>query len=114
MPPRSRSAPETIRGDHCPFRSLIIWAVASCNDPQVRNRENKLTLKLLPRDNAKAIAQAYFGRQSKIGRMLGDGPYSLSYGKAKPCTVVLRWNTEDHPEYPYLEAIHLKTMDWNP
>lgn len=90
---------------------VIVWAVASCTDERVRNREKKLTLKLLPRDNAKEIAQAYFGRQSRIGMMLEDGNYSLSYGKAKACTVVLRWNTEDNPEYPYLEAIDLKTMD---
>jgi hypothetical protein len=93
---------------------VIVWAVASCNDERVLNREKKLTLKLLPRDNAKEIAQAYFGRQSRIGMMLEDGNYSLSYGKAKACTVVLRWNTEENPEYPYLEAIDLKTMDWNP
>jgi hypothetical protein len=39
---------------------------------------------------------------------------SLAGGKAKLCTVVLRWNTEDQPEYPYLEAVDIKTMDWNP
>lgn len=93
---------------------VIIWALASCNDENVPNREKKLTLKLLPRDNCKEIARAYFGRQSKIGTMLEDGTYSLSYGKAKACTVVLRWNTEDDPKHPYLEAINLKTLDWNP
>ncbi|MEO8614318.1 MAG: hypothetical protein ABI600_04195 [Luteolibacter sp.] len=93
---------------------VIISAVASCNDERVPNREKKLTLKLLPRDNTKEIARAYFGRQSKIGTMLEDGTYSLSYGKAKACTVVLRWNTEDNPQAPYLEAMDLKTLDWNP
>ncbi|MEO5916150.1 MAG: hypothetical protein ABIS50_18075 [Luteolibacter sp.] len=93
---------------------VIIYAVASCNDENVPNREKKLTLKLLPRDETKEIARAYFGRQSKIGRMLEDGTYSLSFGKARACTVMLRWNTEDRPETPYLEAIDLKTLDWNP
>lgn len=93
---------------------VIISAVASCNDERVPNRDKKLTLKLLPRDNTKEIARAYFGRQSKIGMMLEDGTYSLSYGKAKACTVVLRWNVEDNPQTPYLEAIDLKTLDWNP
>lgn len=93
---------------------VIISAVASCNDERVPDREKKLTLKLLPRDNTKEIARAYFGRQSNIGMMLEDGTYSLSYGKAKACTVVLRWNTEDNPQAPYLEAIDLKTLDWNP
>jgi len=93
---------------------VIVSAVASCNDENVPNREKKLTLKLLPRDNAKEIARAYFGRQSKIGTMLEDGTYSLSYGKAKACTVVLRWNMEDRPETPYLEATELRSLDWNP
>ena len=93
---------------------VTISAVASCNEEHVPNREKKLTLKLLPRDNTKEIARAYFGRQSKIGRMLEDGTYSLSYGKAKACTVMLRWNVEDKPDMPYLEAIDLKTLDWNP
>lgn len=93
---------------------VTISAVASCYDVRVPNHEKKLTLKLLPRDNAKEIALAYFGRQSKIGLMLEDGTYSLSYGKAKACTVMLRWNTEDKPDMPYLEAIDLKSLDWNP
>ena len=46
--------------------------------------------------------------------MLENGTYSLSYGKAKACTVMLRWNTEDNPSMPYLEALTLKTLDWNP
>lgn len=93
---------------------VIVYAVASCTDPKIPNREKKLTLKLLARDNTKEIAQAYFGRMSKIGEMLEDGTYSLSYGKARSCTLMLRWNTEDNPEHPYLEAIALKALDWNP
>ncbi len=93
---------------------VIISAVASCNNVDVPNREKKLTLKLLARDNTKEIAEAYFGRQSRIGRMLEDGTYSLGYGRAKACTVLLRWNLEDNPEKPYLEALDLKTLDWNP
>ncbi|MCU0749671.1 MAG: hypothetical protein MUF13_09025 [Akkermansiaceae bacterium] len=93
---------------------VIVSAVASCMDPKIPNREKKLTLKLLPRDNTKEIALAYFGKMSKIHEMLEDGTYSLSYGKAKSCTVMLRWNTEDNAEYPYLEAIALKALDWNP
>lgn len=92
----------------------IVYAVASCSDPKIPNRDKKLTLKLLARDNTKEIAQAYFGKLSKIGEMLEDGTYSLSYGNAKSCTVLLRWNTEDVPEYPYLEAVAVKALDWNP
>lgn len=93
---------------------ITVSAVASCNEEHVPNREKKLTLKLLSRDNTKEITRAYFGRQSKIGEMLEDGTFSLSYGKAKACTVMLRWNTEDNPSMPYLEALTLKTLDWNP
>lgn len=93
---------------------VTVSAVASCNDETVPNREKKLTLKLLSRDNTKEIARAYFGRQSKISEMLEDGTFSLSYGKAKACTVMLRWNAEDNPAMPYLEALTIKTLDWNP
>ena len=93
---------------------VIISAVAACYNNKVPNHEKKLTLKLLPQDNAKEIAEAYFGRQSRIGRMLEDGTYSLSYGKAKACSVMLRWNMEDDPQAPYLEALDLKSLDWNP
>lgn len=93
---------------------VIASALASCTDQEIPDREKKLTLKLLARDNTKEIAQAYFGKASKIGEMLEDGTYSLSYGKARACTVMLRWNTEDKPDHPFLEALTLKALDWNP
>jgi len=93
---------------------VIASALASCTDPEIPDREKKLTLKLLARDNTKEIAQAYFGKASKIGEMLEDGTYSLSYGKARACTVMLRWNTEDKPGHPFLEALTIKALDWNP
>jgi hypothetical protein len=92
---------------------VVVYAVASCTDPSIPNREKKLTLKLLSSDNTREIARAYFGRQSKISEMLEDGSYSLNYGNAKACTVMLRWNTEDNPDQPYLEAIAIKSLDWN-
>lgn len=92
---------------------VVVYAVASCTDPSIPNREKKLTLKLLSSDNTREIARAYFGRQSKISEMLEDGNYSLNYGNAKACTVMLRWNTEDNPDQPYLEAIAIKSLDWN-
>ena len=93
---------------------VIVWPLASCYDERVPNREKKLTLKLLPQANAKEIALAYLGRQSKIAQMLTDGTYRVAYGKAKACTVMLRWNTEDDSNMPYLEAIALSSLDWNP
>jgi hypothetical protein len=93
---------------------VVAWAVASCTNPRVHDRENKLTLDLLPREDAIEITQAYFRRDSKIGNMLAAGTQNLTFGKAKPSTVTLRWNIEENPEQPYLEAVDLKTMDWNP
>ncbi len=96
------------------FFQVIVWPLASCYEAGVPNREKKLTLKLLPRENAKEIALAHVGRQSKIAETLQDGTSSLRYGKAEACTVMLRWNTEEDPGMPYLEAIAIKTLDWNP
>lgn len=96
------------------YFQVIVSALASCNDEHVPNREKKLTLKLLPQDNAKEIAKAYFGRQSKIHELLENGTYELSYGKAKACTVMLQWNLEEQPDKPYLEALSIKAFDWNP
>lgn len=100
--------------DKAGFFQVIVWPLATCYDERVPNHEKKLTLKLLPQVNAKEIALAYVGRQSKIAEMLEDGTYSVAYGKAKACTVMLRWNTEDNPDMPYLEAVALRTLDWNP
>lgn len=92
---------------------VVVYAVASCTDPSIPDREKKLTLKLLSSDNTREIARAYFGKQSKISAMLEDGNYSLNYGNAKACSVMLRWNHEDNPGQPYLEAIAIKSLDWN-
>ena len=93
---------------------VVAWAVASCTNPRVNDPKNKLTLDLLPREDAIEIAQGYFNRQSKIGKMLAEGTHNLTFGKANPSTVTLRWNTEENPEQPYLEAVDLKTMTWDP
>lgn len=100
--------------DKAGYFQVIVWPLASCYDEKVPNHEKKLTLKLLPQVNAKEIALAYVGRQSKIAQMIEDGTYSLAYNKPKACTVMLRWNAEDDPDMPYLEAVALKTLDWNP
>jgi hypothetical protein len=92
----------------------IISPVASCNDERVPNSREKLTLKILARDNIKEITQAYFTKNSPIAKLLEDGSYHLSYGKAKPCTITLRWNREENPETPFLEALEVKALNWNP
>jgi len=58
---------------------------------------------------------AYFGKASELGETFMDGTRGLGLGKAKACTVMLSWNpNKDNPEHPFLEAIQLKALDWNP
>jgi len=92
---------------------VVVYAVASCTDPAVPNREKKLTLKLLASDNNTEIARAYFGKQSKINEILENSAYDLKYGMAKACTVLLRWNTEEEPSKPFLEALAIRHLSWN-
>lgn len=93
---------------------VVVYAVASCTDPAIPNRERKLTLKLMASDTHREIARAYFGRQSSISEMLENNAYELSYGIAKACTVLLRWNDEDDPQRPFLEALAIRDLSWNP
>ncbi len=93
---------------------VIISPLASCDNELIPNSKEKLTLKMLARDNTKEVAEAYFTKDSSIGKLLDDGSYRLSYGKAKPCTVTLRWNREENPELPFLEAVEIKAFSWNP
>jgi hypothetical protein len=93
---------------------VVVYAVASCTNPEVPNHGKKLTLKLLASDTNREIARAYFGRQSKINEILENSAYELKYGVAKACTVLLRWNTEEDPEKPFLEALAIKDFGWNP
>lgn len=93
---------------------VVVLALASCNNAAVPHSEEKFTLKLLPRENETEISVAYCGRQSRIGLMLENGAYGLKFDLAKACTVMLRWNSEDNPQTPYLEALEIKSLDWNP
>jgi hypothetical protein len=67
----------------------------------------------MARDGPTEISRAYFNRASKIGAMLQDDSSGLRYGQSIACTLVLRWNTEEDPERPFLEAIDIKALDWN-
>lgn len=96
---------------------VIANPIATCldNGKAIPDREKKFTLKLLPNENAKEIALAYFGKASEIGEILRDGSRGLGLGKAKACTVMLSWNlNKDDPANPFIEAIQLKALDWNP
>ena len=92
---------------------VIISAGAFCYD-DVPGADKKFTLKILSRDDSKEISKAYFGKRSKIGYMLEDESSGLAYGQAKACTIFMRWNTEEDPEKPFLEALDIKALNWNP
>lgn len=92
---------------------VIISAGAFCYD-NVPSPEKKFTLKILAREDTKEIAKAYFGKFSTIGAMLEDETSGLTYAQAKPCTLLMRWNTEEDPARPFLEALDIKALDWNP
>lgn len=92
---------------------IIISAGAFCYD-DVPAPEKKYTLKILSREDSKEIAKAYFGKRSKIGEMLEDETSGFAYGQAKPCTVFMRWNMDEDPEKPFLEALDIKALNWNP
>jgi len=65
--------------------------------------------------NTREIARAYFSKQSKIGRMLeSDLASELTYGQAKPATVLLGWNIKEDPSLPDLEALDIRAFHWNP
>lgn len=96
---------------------VIANPIAICLDKNmpIPDRDKKFTLKLLPCENSKEIALAYFGKASELGETFMDGARGLGLGKAKACTVMLSWNpNKDNPEHPFLEAIQLKALDWNP
>ena len=46
--------------------------------------------------------------------MLEDEASGFAYGQAKACTVFMRWNTEEDPLKPFLEALDIKALNWNP
>lgn len=92
---------------------VIISAGAFCYD-DVPSPEKKYTLKILAREDTKEIAKAYFGKFSTIGAMLEDETSGLTYAQAKACTIFMHWNTEEDPQKPFLEALDIKALDWNP
>jgi hypothetical protein len=99
--------------DKAGFFRTVVYAVAGCTDSTIPNHEKKLTLKLLACDNAPEIASACFSQHSKIAEILKDGNHELTYGSARPCTVMLRWNIEEDPERPFLEAVAIRDFGWN-
>jgi hypothetical protein len=94
---------------------VVVTAVAkTTSDQKIPNHEQKLWLKLLPRDNEKEIASAFFTKGSKLGEMLTDDSSGFRYGQARPARISLRWNREEDPQMPFLEVIDIKDFRWNP
>jgi len=94
---------------------VVVSAVAQTTaDRNVPNHENKLRLKLLPRDNEKEITSAYFTKGSKLGQMLVTEGSGFRYGQARTAKVTLRWNKEEDPTNPFLEVTDIKEFRWNP
>ena len=92
---------------------VIVNAGAFCYD-DIPKADEKFTLKILPREDVREIAKAYFGKSSNIGYMLEDETSGIAYGQAKPCTIQIRWNTADDPKRPFLEALEIKAWNWDP
>jgi len=94
---------------------LVVSAVAQTTaDRNIPNHENKLRLKLMPRDNEKEITSAYFTKGSKLGQMLVTEGSGFRYGQPRTARVALRWNKEEAPESPYLEVTDIKEFRWDP
>lgn len=93
---------------------VLVSAVARTTDNTIPNHGEKLRLKLLPRDNEREITNAYFSKLSKISEMLLDDNSGFRYGQARACRVSLSWNTTEDPQKPYLEAIGITELQWNP
>ncbi len=92
---------------------LVVSAMAFCYD-DVPDAERKFTLRILPSEGAPEIGKAYFNKVSTIGSMLENPSSGLAFGKAKTCTVLIRWNYEDDPLRPFLEALDVPHVNWNP
>lgn len=94
---------------------FVVSAVAQTTaDRNVPNHENKLRLKLMPRDNEKELTSAYFTKGSKLGQMLVTEGSGFRYGQPRTARVTLRWNKEEDPTNPYLEVTDIKEFRWNP
>lgn len=94
---------------------LVVSAVAQTTaDRNIPNHENKLRLKLMPRDNEKEITSAYFTKLSKLGQMLITDGSGFRYGQPRAARVTLRWNQEEAPDNPFLEVTDIKEFRWNP
>lgn len=95
-------------------RFQVIVSASSVVYEDIPAADKKLPLKVMAREQTPEIAVAYCGKQSKIGRMIRDETSGFSYGQPTPCTVFMRWNLDEDPERPFLEALEITSLDWNP
>lgn len=93
---------------------ILVAAFAGCSDPEVPDAAGKMTLKLLASSQGEALGRAYFAKAGPIGRLLEGDDFQLSYGNPTACQVRLRWNHEESPGKPYLEAVAIERFGWAP
>jgi hypothetical protein len=71
-----------------------------------------MTLKLTERDHEGEVARAFFAKDGAIANLLKDGSFRLSYGNPTACRVKLRWNRDEKPGEPWLEALGITRFNW--
>jgi hypothetical protein len=92
----------------------VVLSPMRFHDFAVPQPETKLFLKLLEDSNSpNPVGWAVAGRNGPIGKMLTDPSSGLRWGVSKPCSVILQWNRDD-PAKPYVEALNIPRLDWNP
>lgn len=92
---------------------VIISAGAFCYD-DIPSANSKFTLKILARDDGKELGRAYFAKDSSIGELLESASSGIAYGQAIPARIRIAWNLSENPEKPYLEALEIISLSWNP
>jgi hypothetical protein len=90
----------------------VVYAAGQCEDTSIPGYERKFTLKLMASDQGHELGRAYFNRDSEIAKVLEDGAGKLGFGKPRPCLVTLRWNAEEDPGRPFLEAVGIPSFTW--
>jgi hypothetical protein len=92
----------------------VVLSPMRYHDFSVPEPETKLSLKLLTDSaNPNPVGRAVTGLNGPIGKMVADPSSGLRWGTFKCCTVILQWNRDD-PAKPYVEAVGIARLDWNP
>ncbi len=98
-----------------PVFHAIIRAIRGRVPEGAPEKRNMFTLKLLSddTDNAETIGEVAVNLNSPVGRKYREPSPELYWGRATRCMIRLEWNRDD-PQKPYLEALDIPRLDWNP